>query len=265
MNQAISFLAVSAMAISLALAAKPVQPAQPAKASKTAAPKGGDSSHTPSTLASAPLMPSPGASSSGSSSAGSSSAVTPSNQAPPTGTAPSGTLGGSGDAQSSATRSMVDANKAAYRTVMEECMNRGNLAAADRIIVKDLVDHDPGNLVGGLDGFKKFVTAWRGAFPDSRVEVISLVGEGDRIMARTRVTGTHSGTFNGVAPTNKRFAVEGFDEVMFKNGMAVEHWGVSDQLGMMKQLGIMPNGTPQQQPSSSPAPAKPSAPPSNKY
>ena len=180
--------------------------------------------------------------------------------AAPTGSASSGSMGGSGNMQGS-----VEAYKAQYRTVIEECLNKGNLAAADKIISKDLVDHDPGNMAGGLAGFKKFATAWRSAFPDGRVEIESIVAEGDRLIARTRSTGTHTGTFYGIAPTNKRFAVEGFDEVLFKNGMAVEHWGVSDQLGMMKQLGVMPNGAPQAQPSSAPAPAKPGAPATNKY
>ncbi|MDB5051532.1 MAG: hypothetical protein JWO30_4603 [Fibrobacteres bacterium] len=173
--------------------------------------------------------------------------------------------GSSSGTQTMGSSAAVEANKAAYRAVIDQALNKGNLSVADKYISKDMVDHDPGNTVGGLDGFKQFVTAWRSAFPDSRAEIQELIGEGDRIIARVRSTGTHTGTFNGIAPTNRKFDVIGFDEVLFKNGKAVEHWGVTDQLGMMKQLGVMPNGTPQAQPSSAPTGTKPSAAPVHKY
>jgi predicted ester cyclase len=170
----------------------------------------------------------------------------------------------------SATRGSIESNKAAYRAVIEEFVNKGNAAIADRHIAKDIVDHDPANMAGGLEGFKTFVSSWRTAFPDSRMEVESIIGEGDRIMARLRATGTHSGTFNGIAPTNRKINVQSFDEVLFKNGKVVEHWAVSDQMTLMKQLGVQPAGTQQAQPSSAPAPAAPasgkvSPPGSNKY
>ncbi len=252
MNSVLSIIAVTAVTISMASAAEPA-PAKPA-----AAPAAEKSASAPAKPASA-ATPAPAPADNAVAPA--KTAAAPANKAVAANTpSPSGSAG-----MSSATQASTEANKAAYRAVVEECMNKGNLALADKYIAKDMVDHDPGNTAGGLDGFKKFVTTWRGAFPDSRLEIESLVGDGDRIMARTRCMGTHTGTFNGIAATNKRFTIQGFDEVLFKNGKAVEHWGVTDQLGMMKQLGVMPGGSPQTQPSSAPAPAKPAAPATNKY
>jgi predicted ester cyclase len=280
MNSMLSIIAVTAVTISMASAAEPA-PANPAAApaaeKSASAPAKPASAATPASApannALAPAKPAAAtannavapaktaAAPANNAAAPAKTAAAPANKAVAVNTSsPSGSAG-----MSSATQASTEANKAAYRAVVEECMNKGNLALADKYIAKDMVDHDPGNTVGGLDGFKKFVTTWRGAFPDSRLEIESLVGDGDRIMARTRCMGTHTGTFNGIAATNKRFTIEGFDEVLFKNGKAVEHWGVTDQLGMMKQLGVMPGGSPQAQPSSAPAPAKPAAPATNKY
>jgi predicted ester cyclase len=177
---------------------------------------------------------------------------------------PAAPMGSSVGTQTVASAAAREANKAAYRALIEACLNKGDLTVADKYIAKDMIDHDPMNRMGGLEGFKKSIADWRSAFPDGRVEVQDIIAEGDRVMARLRTTGTHKGSMNGVAATNKKIDVLGFDEVLFRNGKAAEHWGVIDQLGMMKQLGIIPDGPPQQQPSSAPAGDRP-APPSNKY
>jgi predicted ester cyclase len=54
------------------------------------------------------------------------------------------------------------------------------------------------------------------------------------------MTGTHQGEFNGIPPTGKSFSVEMIDRVRTRDGKAVEHWGVSDTMGMMTQLGVIP-------------------------
>jgi predicted ester cyclase len=157
------------------------------------------------------------------------------------------------------------AEKNAYRTLINECLNKGDMAAADMYIAKDMVDHDPNNPMGGLDGFKKFVTEWKSAFPDGLTEIQDIVSEGDRVIARIRATGTQTGKFNEMQATNKRIDVLGFDEARFKDGKIVEHWSVVDRLELMKQLGIV-SGTPgRPQPSSTPAPAKPQAPAPRKF
>ena len=53
-------------------------------------------------------------------------------------------------------------------------------------------------------------------------------------------TGTHTGEFAGIPATNKSVRLEMIDRVRTRDGKAVEHWGVSDDLGMMTQLGVIP-------------------------
>jgi predicted ester cyclase len=68
---------------------------------------------------------------------------------------------------------------------------------------------------------------------------------GDKAVVRVRITGTHEGEFMGVPPTGKRIDVQGIDIVRFgDDGKAVEHWGVTDAMTMMQQLGAVPEGRP---------------------
>jgi predicted ester cyclase len=55
------------------------------------------------------------------------------------------------------------------------------------------------------------------------------------------ITGTHKGEFMGMPPTNKSFEITAFDRVKFKDDKAIEHWGAEDDLGMMTQLGLVPD------------------------
>ncbi len=77
----------------------------------------------------------------------------------------------------------------------------------------------------------------RSAFPDRRVSVDRLVqNETDVAMAYT-IHGTHKGEFAGIAPTGKAMTARGVQVARFENGLIVERWGSSDELGILKQLG----------------------------
>lgn len=82
---------------------------------------------------------------------------------------------------------------------------------------------------------------------------------GDTVLAYFTTTGTNSGPFMGKPATNKTISFEGVDIIRVKNGKAVEHWGVYDNLKMMQQLGMMPPPPPP----STPAPMRPGVAPNN--
>jgi predicted ester cyclase len=76
------------------------------------------------------------------------------------------------------------------------------------------------------------------AFPDLHLNVEDLIGEGDKVVARIVVTGTHLGDYMGVEPTGKSIAYDEIFIFRFANGRVVETWGVVDVLSQMKQLGV---------------------------
>ena len=133
-------------------------------------------------------------------------------------------------------------NKALYRRVVDEVFTNGNVDLIDDLIDPNWVDHSPvPGQEPGLDGLKKMVIIFRTTFPDLRSTVEDLIAEGDKVVGRRTTTGTHQGEFMGIAPTNKRVTISEIHIVRIANSKAVEHWGLSDDLGMMQQLGVIPS------------------------
>lgn len=81
---------------------------------------------------------------------------------------------------------------------------------------------------------------FRAAFPDLQFQINDLVAKGDKVWAYITIRGTHKGQFMDMAPTGKTIEVKGFDIVRLANGKAVEHWGLTDSMTMMMQLGAIP-------------------------
>ena len=127
------------------------------------------------------------------------------------------------------------------RRFMEEVFNKGNLTAADEFMSADFVEHDPFPGQGpGLQGLKQGLAAFRQAFPDLHIGIDDMIADGGKVVIRSRMKGTHKGTFMNMPPTGKQISVEGIDIVRMSGGKAVEHWGLLDALTMMQQLGATP-------------------------
>jgi predicted ester cyclase len=76
-------------------------------------------------------------------------------------------------------------------------------------------------------------------YPDIHLTVEDLIAEGDKVVGRTTVTGTHSAEFMGVAPTGKTVTYNEIFIFRFANGRVVETWGVVDVYSQMKQIGVI--------------------------
>jgi steroid delta-isomerase-like uncharacterized protein len=113
-------------------------------------------------------------------------------------------------------------------------------------LADDFVEHEvtPG-LEPTKEGVKEFFGMYFAAFPDLHMQVEDVVASGDKVVARVRATGTNTGAFMGMPATGKSADVQLIDIIRFgDDGLAREHWGVFDALGMMQQLGLVPEGPP---------------------
>jgi len=123
----------------------------------------------------------------------------------------------------------------------EEMWDKGNLKTADEILSKDFIDHDPvAGQLPGLNGYKQMVMDFRNAFPDLRVKNDDVIVEGDKIVVRWTAHGKHSGQLMNIPPTNKSITLKGIDILLVQNNKIVERWGEFDALGMLTQLGVLP-------------------------
>jgi steroid delta-isomerase-like uncharacterized protein len=127
------------------------------------------------------------------------------------------------------------------RRFYEEVVNKGNLKLIDELVAAEFVEHEelPG-MKPGREGLKEFCTMFRSAFPDLQFQVNDLVAKGDKVWAYITIRGTHKGHFMDMAPTGKTIEVKGFDIIRLVNGKAAEHWGLTDSMTMMMQLGAIP-------------------------
>jgi steroid delta-isomerase-like uncharacterized protein len=141
----------------------------------------------------------------------------------------------------------TEENKAFVRRFFEEVINRGNLAAAADFMTADFVEHESLPVPGaGVEGFRQFFTMLRAAFPDFQVAVDDLIAEGDQVVARVTLRGTHRGPFLQVPPTGRQVAMDVIDVVRLADGKIAEHWGVADNLTLLRQVGAI--GEPAQGP-----------------
>ncbi len=124
---------------------------------------------------------------------------------------------------------------------LAENINSGNIDVAVETFAPDAVDHDPGPGQGpGREGFRAFFTELTSAFPDAHITPEHMVADDENIAIAYTLTGTHQGDFNGIAPTGKKIEVRGLQIGRFEDGKIVERWGSSDELGILKQLGVDP-------------------------
>jgi len=135
----------------------------------------------------------------------------------------------------------TEKNKAIVRRIAEEIWHKGNLAAVDEIFATNFVGHIPGMPdISGSEGVKQFVTGYRNAFPDIHWAIADEIAEGDKVVTRYTVSGTHQGDFMGISPTGKKVIYTALSINRFASGKIVEFWGIADALGLMQQLGVIP-------------------------
>jgi steroid delta-isomerase-like uncharacterized protein len=127
-----------------------------------------------------------------------------------------------------------------------ERINAGDLAGFGGVVADDFVEHEGGpDLPPTKEGTLEFFRLLLVAFPDLRMDVEDLIASEDKTVARVRVTATHQGEFMGVPATGKRVEVQLIDIMRFDDaGLVCEHWGVTDMLSLMQQLGVVPAGSP---------------------
>jgi steroid delta-isomerase-like uncharacterized protein len=132
--------------------------------------------------------------------------------------------------------------KAISRRLLEEAFTQGRLEIVDEIVAAGYVAHDPASPepVKGPDGLKAFITVYREAFPDLRATVEEQIAEGDKVLTRWSARGTHEGELLGIPPTGKQSTVTGMTLDRFEGGKIAESWDNWDTLGMLQQLGVVP-------------------------
>ena len=137
---------------------------------------------------------------------------------------------------------MSEKNKAIVHRLLEEFWNKGNLSLADELFAPNYEHHDAStpDFGRGPESEKKRATLYRTAFPDVRLTIEDIIAEGETVMTRWSCRGTHKGDLRGIAPTGKQINISGVTIARLANGKFAEGWVNWDALGLMQQLGVVP-------------------------
>jgi steroid delta-isomerase-like uncharacterized protein len=133
-----------------------------------------------------------------------------------------------------------EANKKAFRRLMEEGFSDGKLTVVDELFAPDFKEHQNGVEPATREGVKALIQQLRSIMPDVRLTIEDIIADEEKVWGRIKARGTHRGMFMGRPPTGKTVTVDVIDICRFEGGKIVEHWGVPDRLGMMEQLGLIP-------------------------
>jgi predicted ester cyclase len=131
------------------------------------------------------------------------------------------------------------------RRFYDVVVNGGDLTAAEAMVTPNFVDHVPHAFpvqpTTGAAALTWLVSRLRTAFPDLSVTVDDVLAAPNRAVARVTWSGTHTGELMGTTPTNRPIRITGFDMVRIEDGRFAEHWGQVDVLGLIEQLGYLPD------------------------
>jgi predicted ester cyclase len=134
-----------------------------------------------------------------------------------------------------------DELKLKARRIWEEIFPARDAHALAEILAPDGIDHQARpDEPQGLEGAVRAMHWLRRVFSDQRWEVHQVIGERDTVVVHATHHARHTGELMGIPPTGREVAYQYVHIVRFEDGMVVEHWGVRDDLTLMRQLGVLP-------------------------
>jgi len=132
----------------------------------------------------------------------------------------------------------IEENKSIVRRY-QDAYNTGDFAALAEVVAADvLTPNIASGMPSGLEGAKAVHEKTLLGMPDYHTHIDDLIAEGDKVVARVTITGTHTGNFWGVPPTGRQVNLTGIYIVRIADGKIVEHWGEENGMKVFRQLGF---------------------------
>ena len=134
----------------------------------------------------------------------------------------------------------ISQNKSTVTSFIDALFTKGDLGAVDEFLAEDFVNHDPPvGVTADREGMRQAGAMFRAAFPDWHSDTGILVAEDDLVVEQFTASGTHRGEIFGVPPSDRAVSMPGINIWRLRDGRIVERWGRLDELGLMRQLGLV--------------------------
>ncbi|MFL6201401.1 MAG: ester cyclase [Thermoanaerobaculia bacterium] len=142
----------------------------------------------------------------------------------------------------------AESNKALCRRFIQKIYNEGELSLLGDFMSPHVVNHELADSFGdigpvqghNIEWMADFVYLYRHAFPDLRLEILEQIAEGDRVVTRLRLQGTQKNALMSIAASGRKIDIAGIRVDRMAGGKIVESWVHLDALGMLRQLGALP-------------------------
>lgn len=133
----------------------------------------------------------------------------------------------------------LEQNKTIVRRLVEEAINQVNLGVFDELVIEDVDFDAPSGLPRNREGWKQNRLLLQSGFPDAHWAEEALIAEGDTVVWRGVMTGTHTGNFFGIPATGKSIQITATSMLRLKDGKIVWQRINNDDLALMTQLGVV--------------------------
>lgn len=135
--------------------------------------------------------------------------------------------------------STTEDNKRLAASLFEHAA-RGDYDAFERLLAPDFVVHEGSEDVHGSLGLRAMIEEYKRVLSGMTVTVEDQLAEGDKVATRFTVRGTHEGAFMGASPTGREVSFSGLTISVCKDGRIVEEWEEGDIIGLLAQIGALP-------------------------
>jgi steroid delta-isomerase-like uncharacterized protein len=139
------------------------------------------------------------------------------------------------------TENETERNKAVIRRFVEEVQNQKNWDVYDELNDPEFVNHSAPPGMTDREGSKLMLGGFLNAFPDAEYTIDDMIAEGDQVVTKKTLHGTHTAELAGIPPTGKSVTLQYVDIMRVRDGRITEHWLSMDQLSFMQQLGVIPD------------------------
>jgi steroid delta-isomerase-like uncharacterized protein len=135
---------------------------------------------------------------------------------------------------------MDESNGRIMQRAFDAIMAKGHVGIIDELFASDFAGHDTAGGTFDREEFREGVLAMLATFSDRRVVIADQLVDGDKVATRWEASGVHAGEFNGIPATGRHVNLTGISIDRIAGGKIVESWEVTDDAGLLRQLGVMP-------------------------
>jgi predicted ester cyclase len=132
---------------------------------------------------------------------------------------------------------ILEKNKEIVRRFNKEVIEQGNLDTFKQLMHNDFINRSGSASANDANGmWNTFSAILRPAFPDLTVDIYDQVAEGDKVVTRKAILGTHKGNLFDIPPTGQKIRIDVIDIVRIKDGKYIEHWGINTLQAVLSEL-----------------------------